>query len=346
MARLDASRFLATCRGEKPDRTPVWFMRQAGRALPEYRRLRGTEAILDAVQRPDLVAEITLQPVKRYAVDAAVLFSDIMVPLAAMGVGVDIVAGVGPVTSPTFSSRSDLDRLRPYEPDADAPWVAESVRMLVAELDVPLIGFAGGPFTLASYLIEGRPTRDLSRTKALMYGEPALWADLLDRLAGISLASLLSQVNAGATAVQLFDSWVGAVSRADYDRFVLPASRKVLQGLDGAGVPRIHFGVGTGELLSSMQAAGAEVLGVDWRVSLSEALERAPGATAVQGNLDPAVCLAPWPVVQERVTEILENRPPGAGHIFNLGHGVLPETDPAVLQRIVETVHAWEPPAG
>lgn len=346
MARLDASRFLAACRGEQPDRTPVWFMRQAGRALPEYRRLRGTEALLDAVRHPDLVAEVTLQPVRRYGVDAAVLFSDIVVPLAAMGVGVEIVAGVGPVTSPTFSSRSDLDRLRPYEPDADAPWIAESVQILVAELDVPLIGFAGGPFTLASYLIEGRPTRELSRTKTLMYGEPALWAELMDRLADISLASLRAQVAAGAAAVQLFDSWVGAVSRADYERFVLPASRKVLEGLDGAGVPRIHFGVGTGELLASMQAAGAEVLGVDWRVSLGEALKRAPGATALQGNLDPAVCLAPNHVVEKRVLEILESRPAGAGHIFNLGHGVLPETDPSVLQRIVETVHAWEPPAG
>jgi len=317
-------------------------MRQAGRSLPEYKRLRGTEAILDAVKRPDLVAEVTLQPVRRYGVDAAVLFSDIMVPLAAVGAGVDLVGGVGPVISPPFSSRSDLDRLRGYEPEVDSPWVAEAVAILAAELDVPLIGFAGGPFTLASYLIEGRPTRELSRTKALMYGDPALWADLLDRLADISLASLRSQISAGAAAVQLFDSWVGAVSRADYDRYVLPFSRKILQGLNGADVPRIHFGVGTGELLGSMQSAGAEVLGVDWRVPLTEARVRAPGAVALQGNLDPAVCLAPWEVVEKRVREILADRPPDVGHIFNLGHGVLPETDPSVLERIVELCHNWE----
>lgn len=321
-------------------------MRQAGRALPEYRKLRGTETILEAVRRPDLVAEVTLQPVRRYGVDAAVLFSDIMVPLAAIDAGVDIVSGVGPVTSPPFSSRSDLARLRRYEPAEDSPWVAEAVRMVTAELDVPLIGFAGGPFTLASYLIEGRPTRELSKTKALMYGEPQLWAELLDRLADISLASMRAQVGAGASAVQLFDSWVGAVSLADYDRYVLPASRKILEGLERAGVPRIHFGVGTGELLGSMQAAGAEVVGVDWRVSLTEALKRAPGATALQGNLDPAVCLAPWDVVEKRVRAILAERPAGVGHVFNLGHGVLPETDPSVLERIAELCHSWEPSAG
>jgi uroporphyrinogen decarboxylase len=314
-------------------------MRQAGRSLPEYRAIRGTESILEAIRNPELAAEITMQPVRRHGVDAAILFSDIMVPLAAIGFGVDIVAGVGPVAERPFRGAEDLERLRPLEPAADTPWVAETVRLLVKELQVPLIGFAGAPFTLASYLVEGKPSRDQVQTKALMYREPAVWASLVERLADMSLATLLDQVAAGAQAVQVFDSWAGALSPADYKTYVLPATKRIFDGLADSGVPRIHFGVGTGELLGLMSAAGADVVGVDWRVPLSEAAKRAPGATALQGNLDPVTCLAPWDVVAEAARAIIRNRPAGVGHVFNLGHGVLPETDPDVLTRLAELVH-------
>lgn len=334
-----AGPFLAACRGEPAPYTPVWFMRQAGRSLPEYRRLRGDGDILEALRHPDLAAEVTLQPVRRYGVDAAVLFSDIIVPAASVGFGVSIRPGVGPVVERPFCSEADLARLRQFVPSEDAPWVAETVRILVAELDVPLIGFAGGPFTLASYLIEGRPSRDHARTKALMHGDPSLWTRLLQRLADLSVASLRDQAAAGAGALQVFDSWAGALSPYDYDAFVAPAARRIFDGLADLGVPLIHFGVGTGELLGSMQRAGADVIGVDWRVPLGEAARRAPGAKALQGNLDPAVCLAPWEAVAAATRRVLQSRPPGRGHVFNLGHGVLPETDPDVLARIVDLVH-------
>ena len=330
---------LAACRGERGSHTPVWFMRQAGRSLPEYRALRATASILDAVRDPALAAEITLQPVRRYGVDAAILFSDIMVPVAAAGFGVEIRAGVGPVADHPFREAADLERLRPLEPSEDTPWTAETVRILVKELRVPLIGFAGGPFTLASYLVEGGPSRDQARTKALMYGDPGLWAALLGRLADLSGAYLRDQVAAGAQAVQIFDSWAGTLSGADYRRYVLPAARRLFDQLAGLGVPRIHFGVGTGELLGAMTDAGAEVIGVDWRVPLDEAARRAPAALAVQGNLDPAVCLAPWEVVADATREVLRRRPADRGHVFNLGHGVLPGTDPGILAAVVDLVH-------
>ena len=332
--------FLAACRGEEVAHTPVWFMRLAGRALPESRALRGTGTILDAIRQAELAAEITMQPVRRYGVDAAILFSDIVAPVAAIGFGVDIQPGVGPVTDRPFAGEADLARLRPLEPSEDVPWVAETIKILVGELDVPVIGFAGGPFTLASYLIEGRPSREYIRTKALMYGRPDLWFALVDRLADLAVVSLRDQIGAGVRAVQLFDSWVGALSKADYDRFVLPAATRVFAGIADLGIPAIHFGVGTGELLGSLQAAGAPVVGVDWRVPLDEAARRAPGASCLQGNLDPAVCFAPWPVVEEAARAVLRAAPVGMGHIFNLGHGVLPDTDPAVLERLVELVHA------
>jgi uroporphyrinogen decarboxylase len=318
-------------------------MRQAGRALPEYRARRGEGSILDAFRQPDLAAEITLQPVRRYGVDAAVLFSDIIAPLAAIGAGVDIRPGIGPVTDPPFRTAADLDRLRTLVPGEDMPWTAETIRLLTAELDVPLIGFAGGPFTLASYLIEGRPARDYLKTKSLMYGAPDLWRVLLQRLADISIAFLRNQVEAGASAVQVFDSWVGALAPADYRAYVQPAARRIFNALADLGVPRIHFGVGTGELLGQMTDAGADVLGVDWRVPLAEAARRAPAARALQGNLDPAVCLAPWEVVRQAAKAVLRDRPAGRGHIFNLGHGVLPETDPDILARLVDLVHMEAP---
>jgi uroporphyrinogen decarboxylase len=340
------SPFLAACRNLPTDRVPVWFMRQAGRSLPEYRAIRGTGSILSAVRDPDLAAEVTLQPVRRYGVDAAILYSDIVVPVDAVGFGVEIAPGVGPVVARPFRDAADLDRLRPLDPDADCPYVQETVRRVVASLsslgDVPLIGFAGAPFTVASYLVEGGPSRTLGRTKALMLGQPDLWAQLLDRLADMAVASLRAQIEAGASAVQLFDSWAGTLSPDLYERLVMPASAKVFAGIADLGVPGIHFGVTTGELLPLLAKAGAAVVGVDWRVPLDEARQRLGPDVAVQGNLDPAVCLAPWPAVEERVRDVLVRNGGRPGHIFNLGHGVLPETDPAVLARVVEQVHAWE----
>jgi uroporphyrinogen decarboxylase len=339
-AALADSPFLLAARGQRADQVPVWFMRQAGRSLPEYRALRGSGSILDAIHNPALAAEITLQPVRRYGVDAAILFSDIVVPAAAIGFGVDVTPGVGPVVSEPFRSAADLNRLRPFEPEIDAPYVAETVRQAVNELGgTPLIGFAGAPFTVASYLIEGRPSRTYGLTKAMMHGDPGLWHELLDRLADMAIASLLAQVEAGASAIQLFDSWAGALSPDVYRDLVMPASAKVLAALEASGVPRIHFGVGTGELLSLMGEAGADVVGVDWRVPLDVARQRVPHH-AVQGNLDPAVCLAPWEVVADRTRDVLRRNAGRPGHIFNLGHGVLPELDPGVLQEVVDLVHA------
>jgi uroporphyrinogen decarboxylase len=314
-------------------------MRQAGRSLPEYRALRGDGSILEALRDAELAATLTLQPVERYGVDAAILFSDIMVPAASVGFGVEVVAGVGPVVEAPFSGPSDLERLRAFEPQQDAPAMIEAVRILIKELPVPLIGFAGAPFTVASYLIEGGPSRTHARTKALMYTEPATWRRLLERIAGHALASLRAQVAAGAEAVQLFDSWAGALSPDDYRRYVLPSTRSIFSGLDDLGVPRIHFGVGTGELLGLMAEAGADVVGVDWRVPMSLARDRVGAGCGVQGNLDPAACLAPWEVVEAEAAAVLASAGPAPGHIFNLGHGVLPETDPSVLERLVQLVH-------
>lgn len=313
-------------------------MRQAGRSLPEYRAVRGSGSILDAIAKPELSAEITMQPVRRYGVDGAVLYSDIVVPASAIGFGVDVAPGTGPVVSHPFEREADLERLRPYEPEIDAPYVGETVRILTRELSVPVIGFAGAPFTVASYLIEGRPSRTYTKTKAMMYGEEALWHRLLDRLADIAIASLRDQIGAGAQAIQLFDSWTGTLSEPDYRRYVLPHSSKVFAGIADLGVPRIHFGVDTGELLGAMASAGVEVIGVDWRVPLDVARTRVPAGMTVQGNLDPAVLFAPWPVVEQCTREVMR-RGGGSAHIFNLGHGVQPDTDPSVLERVVEVVH-------
>jgi uroporphyrinogen decarboxylase len=335
---LADSLLVRAARGRPGTRPPVWFMRQAGRSLPEYRAVREGKTMLEACRNPDLITEITLQPVRRYAVDAAILFSDIMVPLAAAGVGVDIVAGVGPVIDKPVRTLSDLDVLRTPHPD-DAPYVVSAVRTLVRELgEIPLIGFAGAPFTLASYLIEGGPSRDYARTKALMHGDPQLWHTLLARLAAITAAFLRVQVDAGVSAVQLFDSWVGALSAADYRAAVLPHSRAVLSAVPE--VPRIHFGVGTGELLALMREAGADVVGVDWRVPLDEAARRLGPGAAVQGNLDPALLLADWPVVERETRRVVAEGRAAAGHIFNLGHGVLPDTDPDMLMRVAELVRS------
>jgi uroporphyrinogen decarboxylase len=336
---LEDSAFVRACRGRDVPHTPVWFMRQAGRSLPEYRKVREGIGMLDACRRPDLVTEITLQPVRRHQVDAAVLYSDIVVPLAAAGVDLDLVPGTGPVIAEPIRAEADLARLRPITSD-DVSFVDSSVRMLVGELgETPLIGFAGAPFTLASYLIEGGPSRTYLKTKAMMYGAPRLWHTLLDRLADITLAFLRTQIAAGVSAVQLFDSWAGALSEVDYRQHVMPHSAKVLGSLEEAGVPRIHFGVGTSVLLPAMGEAGADVVGVDWRTPLDQATHQVGQGKALQGNLDPAVLFAGWEVVEREARRVLDQGRAAPGHVFNLGHGVLPETDPDVLTRLVALVH-------
>lgn len=333
------STLVRAARREPVSHTPVWFMRQAGRSLPEYRAVREGIGMLESCRRPELVTEITLQPVRRHGVDAAIFFSDIVVPLAAVGVDLDIVAGVGPVVAKPVRTRADLDRLPELTAD-HVSYITEAVRMLVTELGpTPLIGFAGAPFTLASYLVEGGPSKNHEHTKALMHGDPELWHDLCGRLAQISGTFLDVQAAAGASAVQLFDSWVGALPRADYQRFVAPHSAAALAAVTARDVPKIHFGVGTGELLTAMGEVGADVVGVDYRVSLTDALARLGDRYAVQGNLDPALLFAPWPALEAKVRAIVEEGRSAPGHIFNLGHGVLPDTDPEVLTRVVELVH-------
>ena len=329
-------RFLRALRCEPVDRTPVWFMRQAGRYLPEYRELRGERDILETCRDPELAVEITLQPLRRMPLDAAIVFSDIMVPLAAIGIGVRIEPGSGPVVDEPIRSARDVDRFRPLEPDVDEPYLLETIRLLRKELDVPLIGFAGAPFTLASYLVEGGPSRDHARTKALLHEDAATWGALMERLAEIVRTHLRAQVEAGAQAVQVFDSWVGALDPTDYERSVLPFLRPVFEEL---GALAIHFGVGTGELLSLMRTAGGDAIGVDWRVPLDAAWERIGFDRAIQGNLDPAVCTASWDAVEQKAVDVLDRAAMREGHVFNLGHGVLPDTPVDNLVRLVDLVH-------
>ncbi|MEV7026470.1 uroporphyrinogen decarboxylase [Kitasatospora sp. NPDC093558] len=335
------SAFLRACRHEPVPHTPVWFMRQAGRSLPEYLKVREGIPMLESCMRPELVKEITLQPVRRHKVDAAIFFSDIVVPLKAVGIDVEIKPNVGPVIADPIRTAEDLKRLRPLEPD-DVPYITEAVGMLVEELGgTPLIGFAGAPYTLASYLVEGGPSKNHENTKAMMYGQPELWAALVDRLADITSAFLKVQIEAGASAVQLFDSWVGSLAPDDYRRSVMPSSAKVFDAVAHYGVPRIHFGVGTGELLGLMGQAGADIVGVDWRVPLNVAAERVGPGKGLQGNLDPAVLFAPTRVVETKAREVLHAAQAlgTSGHIFNLGHGVLPSMDPDALSRLVAFVH-------
>jgi uroporphyrinogen decarboxylase len=341
MTSTGADPFLSACRGLPARHTPVWFMRQAGRSLPEYRAVRGEGSILRAIEQPELAAEITLQPVRRYGVDAAVLYSDIVVPAFAVGFGIDVAPGTGPVAGTPFRSASDLARLRPLEPDTDVPYVLETVRILAGELSVPLLAFAGAPFTVASYLVEGRPSRTYEHTKALMRTDPTTWHDLLERLVQHAVASIRAQLDAGAGAFQLFDSWAGALSRRDYDRFVFEHSRRVFTELTESHpeVPGIHFGVGCDHLLESMHAAGARVIGLDWRTSITAARSRLGPDTIVQGNLDPALVLAGPQVALAATDDVLDDNGGHPGHIFNLGHGVQVGTDPTVLEAVVERVH-------
>ncbi len=320
----------------------MWFMRQAGRSLPEYRAIRGDGSILDAIKRPELATEITLQPVRRYDVDAAVLYSDIVVPAHAVGFGVDVRPGTGPVVEQPLRTDADLARLRPLEA-GDVPYVAETVELVVRELgpDVPVLAFAGAPFTVASYLIEGRPSRDYRHTKALMHTAEPLWHRTMECLADSAIEFVDVQLTAGARAFQLFDSWAGALSATDYERFVLPHSRRVFAALAERhpGAPGIHFGIGCDHLLELMVSAGPQVIGLDWRTPIAAARRRLGSDTVVQGNLDPALVLAGTDAALAGTRAVLADNAGHPGHIFNLGHGVQPDTDPDVLAAVVELVH-------
>jgi len=323
------------------DRTPVWFMRQAGRYLPEYRELRGNRDILETCKDAAAVVEVTLQPLRRMPLDAAILFSDIMVPLAAVGMPIRVEPGRGPIVDAAIRTERDLDRLRPLDPETDVPEVLAAIRLLRAELAVPLIGFAGAPFTLASYLIEGGPSKNHDLTKALLYGDPVLWDRLMSRLVDIVAAHLVAQAGAGAQVLQIFDSWVGALHPDVYARAVAPHVRELFARLAPLDVPTIHFGVGTGELLPLMADAGGDAIGIDFKTPLGAGWSRVggPSARAVQGNLDPTALLAPWEATEREVRAVLTAAGGRDGHIFNLGHGVLPPTEVAQLQRVVELVH-------
>jgi uroporphyrinogen decarboxylase len=342
---LSDSPYLAAATGRKPSRVPVWFMRQAGRSLPEYRELRAKNTMMQACFDAELITEITLQPIRRHGVDAAILFSDIVVPLRASGIELDIVPDVGPVIEHPVRGIADVKAMKALEPEQVAP-VAQAVSQLVSELDdVPLIGFAGAPFTLASYLVEGGPSRHHEHTKAMMLGEPETWHALMTALTDVTIAFLQTQVAAGVDAIQVFDSWAGTLSLADYRSYVLPHSTRVFSSLAAAGVPMTHFGVGTAELLGAMSQAGATVVGVDWRTSLTDAVARVQPGTALQGNLDPVVLLAGFDVAERAVRAVVEDGrraidAGAAGHVFNLGHGVLPGTDPAVITDVVALVHS------
>jgi len=335
------SAFLRAARGQPVPHTPVWFMRQAGRSLPEYLKLREGIGMLESCMDPDLVTEITLQPVRRYGVDAAIFFSDIVLPLKAVGVDLDIKPGVGPVVASPVRTMADIAAI-PDLTAAHVPYITAAVRSLVSELGgTPLIGFAGAPFTVASYLVEGGPSKEHARTKAMMFGAPDVWDALMRKIAGISAAYLEVQVAAGASAVQLFDSWAGALTPADYEANVWPHSARVLTAAGELGVPRIHFGVGTSNLLSLMGSAGADVVGVDWRTPLASAIPLV-GERGVQGNLDPTLVFAPTDVMTARAAEIIEAGRAARGHIFNLGHGVIPSTDPDQLKRLTEFVQSYQ----
>jgi uroporphyrinogen decarboxylase len=333
-------RFLRACARRPVDVTPVWFMRQAGRYMPEYRALRARYSLLELCRSPELAAEVTLQPVQKIAVDAAILFSDLLLPLAPMGLPFDFIKGEGPCIHEPIRTLDDIDRLRVFDPRAELPYVLDAIRLVRRHLDgIPLIGFAGAPFTLASYAIEGGPSRDFSRTKSLMYGEPAAWHRLCAKFATVAADLLAAQIEAGVQAVQVFDSWVGALGPADYREFALPHSRQIFDALAGLGVPTIHFGTGTSTILGEMREAGGDVIGADWRVPLDEAWRRIGHDRAIQGNLDPTLLLGPLDRLLAGAADVLERAEGRPGHIFNLGHGIVPETPVEHVQALARFVH-------
>ncbi|MCY0903484.1 uroporphyrinogen decarboxylase [Arthrobacter sp. H14-L1] len=341
--RTGDSPLITAYRGGKPSRRPVWFMRQAGRSLPEYRELRKGVAMLDSCLDPQLASEITLQPVRRHDVDAGIFFSDIVIPLKLAGVGVDIVPGVGPVLDTPIRTAADVAALPTLTDEALEP-IREAVRLTVDQLGkTPLVGFAGAPFTLAAYMVEGKPSRDHLGPRTMMHADPLAWRALTQWAADASGMFLRAQLEAGASAGQLFDSWAGSLGLADYTRYVAPASARALDHVRGLGAPLVHFGTGTSELLGAMHDVGVDVMGVDYRLPLDEANRRLGGAVPLQGNIDPALLSAPWEVLEAHVRAVIAAGEAAPGHVLNLGHGVPPETDPDVLTRMVELIHSIQP---
>jgi uroporphyrinogen decarboxylase len=337
------NRLLEAARLRHSDCTPVWFMRQAGRYLPEYRKVREKHGLMEMFKTPELAAEITLQPTRVLPVDAAIIFADILLPLEGMGIRVDFAPGEGPVISNPVHSKADVETLRIADPEADLGYVLKSLSLVKQELDgkLPLIGFAGAPFTLASYMIEGGSSRDCLLTKRLMYEEPATWRVLMEKLASTISRFLLAQSRAGAQIVQLFDSWVGCLSPSDYEEYVLEPTKKIFKALKRENIPSIHFGTGTAGLLPLLRAAGGDVIGVDWRISLNEAWQRIGEGSGVQGNLEPALLLAPWPILRKKAKEILDSVQNRAGHIFNLGHGIMPSTPVDSAKALIDFIHEY-----
>jgi uroporphyrinogen decarboxylase len=335
--------FVRACRREPVDRVPVWLMRQAGRYMPEYRALRKERSILELCRTPELAAQVTLQPINRFDLDAAIIFADILLPLEGLGVGFHFAAGEGPVIESPVRTPEDVDKLKSFDPKVELGYVLDAIRIVRGELDgkIPLIGFAAAPFTLASYMIEGGSSRNYLLMKSFMYQQPDVWDRLMRHVAEMTRDYLAAQIEAGAQAIQMFDSWVGALSPEDYRAYVLPYSRSVLEGLAEYDVPRIHFGTNTATLLDAMKEAGGEVIGVDWRIPIDRAREVVGPEFAVQGNLDPVLLMAPKELLVERVTSILEQADAGDGYIFNLGHGVLPPTPMESVDSVIETVHSY-----
>ncbi len=334
-------RFLTTLRGEQPDRTPVWFMRQAGRCLPEYRALRAKHPFLEMATTPELAVEATLMPIDRFGIDGAVLFADIMLPLTGMGVPFEIQPGVGPVIESPIRDAAAVDALRVVEPEEGTPYVLEAVRQLRRELGdrAALLGFAGAPFTLACYLVEGRPSKEYPAAKALMYSQPDVWHRLMETLTDVTIRYLKGQAEAGADVVQLFDSWLGLLDEATFREYVFPYTSRIFAAMKGV-VPAVHFSTGTVHLLEAIGETGADVVSVDWRLPIDVAWDRLPAGTGIQGNLDPARLMAPWEVIRAGADDILKRVDSRPRHVFNLGHGVMPQTDPDKLARLVEHVHA------
>ncbi|MCU9612497.1 uroporphyrinogen decarboxylase [Caldibacillus lycopersici] len=333
--------FLKAARGEKTDYVPVWYMRQAGRSQPEYRKLKEKYSLFEITHQPELCAYVTRLPVEQYGVDAAILYKDIMTPLPSIGVDVEIKAGIGPVIDKPIRSIHDVEKLGEINPEQDVPYVLETIRLLTTEqLSVPLIGFTGAPFTLASYMIEGGPSKNYNKTKAFMYSEPKAWFLLMDKLADMAISYVKAQINAGAKAIQIFDSWVGALNVEDYRTFIKPVMMRIVSTLKKENVPLIMFGVGASHLLLEWNDLDLDVIGLDWRMPIQEA--RSLGVTkTVQGNLDPAILLSSWDVIEERVKNILDQGVTHPGYIFNLGHGVFPEVDPDTLKRLTQFIHTY-----
>jgi uroporphyrinogen decarboxylase len=339
------SLFIRVARRQSVEHTPIWFMRQAGRVLPEYRAIREHYSLIEICRQPELCAEVTLQPTRRFAVDAAVMFADIMLPLISIGVELELVDNVGPVISHPIQIASDLQALRPIQPAADLPFILEAIRLVRGELDgrIPLIGFSGAPFTLASYLIEGRPSREFIKTRAMMHSAPQVWHELMARLTVIVISYLHSQVTSGVDALQLFDSWVGYLSREEYIQYVQPYVRRIFAALQSLGLPLIHFGTNTAHLLRQMKEDGANIIGVDWRIPLDEAWQVIGADLGIQGNLDPAALLDQPAEMKAKADAVLQCAVGQAGHIFNLGHGLLPDSPIDNIVRLVDYVHSYQP---